>query len=376
MSAWPGKYVIGLTGNIAMGKSVVRKMLEHLGAYGIDADALSHRAIAKGAPGYKPIIEYFGQWILDENEQIDRARLGRLAFAAPSAMERLEAIIHPLVRQAVDVLVKRSGQPVIVIEAIKLLEGDLHKSCDAIWVTNASRETQLQRLVEKRGMLPEEAKARIEAQSEQGGKVRAADVVIQNDLSFEVSWRQVSTAWKGIFPTEDTGPVVIAAETGKLSAQRARPRQAAEIAALITRLSNGQQSLSAEDVMAAFGEKAFMLLYRGSKLAGLVGWQVENLITRTADFYLEPAIPFGEAAHVLMAEVESASMELQSEASLLFLPKEMAEHEKVWQALGYETRTIEGLGVRAWQEAARDSKIKGTVMLFKQLRVDRVLRPI
>ena len=63
MSAWPGKYIIGLTGNIATGKSVVRKMLEHLGAYGIDADALGHRAIAKGAPGYRPVVELFGKWI-------------------------------------------------------------------------------------------------------------------------------------------------------------------------------------------------------------------------------------------------------------------------------------------------------------------------
>ena len=66
MSRWPGKYVIGLTGNIATGKSVVRKMLEHLGGYGIDADALAHRAMAKTAPGYPLVLESFGTWILDE----------------------------------------------------------------------------------------------------------------------------------------------------------------------------------------------------------------------------------------------------------------------------------------------------------------------
>ena len=62
MSAWPGKYVIGLTGNIATGKSVIRKMLEHLGAYGIDADALSHRAMSRGAPGYQKVVDTFGKW--------------------------------------------------------------------------------------------------------------------------------------------------------------------------------------------------------------------------------------------------------------------------------------------------------------------------
>lgn len=83
MSAWPGKYVIGLTGNIATGKSVVRKMLERLGAYGIDADALGHRAIAKDAPGYQPMLDTFGRWVLGPDGQIDRAKLGRLVFNDP-----------------------------------------------------------------------------------------------------------------------------------------------------------------------------------------------------------------------------------------------------------------------------------------------------
>src|SRR5210317_1680794 len=104
MSAWPGKYVIGLTGNIATGKSVVRKMLEHLGAYGIDADALAHRAIAKDAPGYQPVLEAFGNWVLTPEGQIDRVRLGRIVFSDPEALVQLETIVHPLVRGAIDVL--------------------------------------------------------------------------------------------------------------------------------------------------------------------------------------------------------------------------------------------------------------------------------
>ena len=76
MGRWPGKYVIGLTGNIAMGKSLVRRMLEHLGAYTIDADGLAHQAMAPGAPAYKPTIAMFGQWILDSEKRIDRSKLG------------------------------------------------------------------------------------------------------------------------------------------------------------------------------------------------------------------------------------------------------------------------------------------------------------
>src|SRR4029453_15109585 len=97
VSNWPGKYAIGLTGNIATGKSVVRRMLEHLGAYTIDADGLAHRVIVKRAPGYKPVLDKFGTWILNEDGQINRAKLGRLVFADKEALTQLEAIVHPYV---------------------------------------------------------------------------------------------------------------------------------------------------------------------------------------------------------------------------------------------------------------------------------------
>ena len=120
-----------LTGNIATGKSVVRRMLEHLGAYTIDADALSHRAIARGAPGYQPTVETFGKFILDASGEIDRAKLGRLVFSDPDALKQLETIVHPLVEHAIDLMIRRATQHVIVIEAIKLLEGKLVRECDS-----------------------------------------------------------------------------------------------------------------------------------------------------------------------------------------------------------------------------------------------------
>jgi dephospho-CoA kinase len=151
VSNWPGKFVIGLTGNIATGKSVVRRMLEHLGAYTIDADALTHRAYAKGAPGYQQVVDNFGKWLINKDGEIDRSKLGNLVFNNHEAMSQLEAIAHPLVRQATEILIKRSIQPVVVIEAIKLLEGDLRNVCDSIWVTNAPEEVQVERLMCKRG---------------------------------------------------------------------------------------------------------------------------------------------------------------------------------------------------------------------------------
>ena len=377
MSAWPGKYVIGLTGNIATGKSVVRKMLEHQGAYGIDADALAHRAIARGAPGYQPVVETFGKWMLKPDQQIDRGRLGRVVFSDPEALKLLEAILHPLVREAVDVLVQHARQAAVVLEAIKLLEGPLRSACDSIWVTYASPQVQLARLVEKRVMHPEAAQQRIRAQPPQEAKLAAADVVIRNEGSFEDTWRQVQAGWQEIFPTQaQVEPVAPVAAEGHFAVERAGPRQADEIAAFITRTSRGRRSLNRAGVMEAFGEKAFLLLKSGGKLVGLVGWQVENLVSRTSDVFLEPGLSLDKALLVLLEEVELASRELQCEAVLLFLPPNLARHESAWRALRYELRTVQELAVGAWQEAAIESQPSGTVLLFKQLRKDRVLRPV
>lgn len=377
MSAWPGKFVIGLTGNIATGKSVVRKMLEHLGAYGIDADALGHRAIAKDAPGYKPVVNTFGRYILGPDGQIDRAKLGRLVFADPEALRQLEIIVHPFVRQAVDLLIRRSKQKVIVVEAIKLLESPLRKGIDSLWVAYAKPDVQIARLIQKRGMSEAIARQRTEMQSPQEEKIAAADVVIYNNGSFEESWRQVSAAWRELFPKEELGPVrAVAVEQGEMVAERARPRDAKEIAAFIERISDGQRRLSGEDVMAAFGEKAYIFLRIDQRPLGLIGWQVENLVARTDDVYLEADLPLAKAMKVLLEEVEGASRDLQCEASLLFLPTQFAQYEEAWRSLGYEPRTIQSLGVRAWQEAALETMSRDEVMYFKQLRQDRVLRPV
>ncbi|NUQ84909.1 MAG: dephospho-CoA kinase [Anaerolineales bacterium] len=381
VSNWQGKYVIGLTGNIATGKSVVRRMLEHLGAYTIDADMLAHRVIAKGAPGYKPVLDTFGVWLLDKDGQINRAKLGRLVFADEQALAQLEAIIHPHVSQAIDLLVRRSGQNVIVIEAIKLLESDLRGKCDSIWVTDADREVRVERLVRKRGMTREDALQRLNAQSAPEAKIAAANVVIKNNGSYEDLWRQVNDAWKRLLPSaeaEPAPPIVSRPGPGPeaFSLQRGKPRDSQKIAELITRLSRGKRAMTSEDVMEAFGDKAFLLLQMGNDLVGVAGWQVENLVARTLDLYLDPKAPPEKALPLLLDEVERASAELQCEASLVFPPMELVGFDAIWKRAGYERRAADSLGVQAWMEAANESMPKGSALFFKQLRADRVLRPI
>jgi dephospho-CoA kinase len=378
VSRWPGKYVIGLTGNIATGKSVVRKMLEHLGAYGIDADALAHRAISKGAPGYQPVVDMFGRWILGPDQQIDRGRLGRVVFSDPAALKILEGIVHPLAAQAIDLIVRRASQPIVVVEAIKLIEANLNKNCDALWVTYAPLDVQLGRLVRNRQMDEDEARRRIAAQSPQESKVALANIIIKNGGSYGDTWRQVSTAWQKTVPaTAEPAPIKAAtAMQGELTIERGRPRHSRDIASLVTRLASDHRTRTADDIMAAFGEKAFLLLQLDRKLVGVVGWQVENLVARTTDIYIEPSIPVSDALQPLFNEMERASRDLQCEASLVFVPPVLVQNDAVWKKLGYERRRPETLGVQAWQEAAVESTVPGTVMLFKQLRQDRILRPI
>lgn len=378
MSNWPGKYVIGLTGNIATGKSVVRRMLEHLGAYTIDADALSHRVISKGAPGHQPVLETFGMWLLDKDGQINRGKLARLVFADKEALKQLEDIIHPYVGQAIDILTRRASQKVIVIEAIKLLESNLRAQCDTIWVADAPQEVQVERLMRKRSMSREEAIQRVQAQSAQKEKLAAAHTIITNNGSYDDLWKQVSEAWKRLFPAQE-GPatqVMTRPSAGAFSLQRGKPRDAQKIADLITRLSKGKRTMTQEQAMEAFGEKAFLLLLMDRELVGIVGWQVENLVARITDLFLDHRVPPDKALPLMIQEVERASGDLQCEAALIFPPMDLVGFDSVWKQLGYERRAPDQLGVQAWEDAALESMPRGSALFFKQLRTDRVLRPI
>jgi dephospho-CoA kinase len=387
---WEGKYVIGLTGNIAMGKSLVRRMLEHLGAYTVDADGLAHQAMAPGAPAYKPVVMTFGQWILDPEKRIDRSKLGAVAFAHPEALARLEAITHPIVGKAIDTLIRRTRHKVVVVEAIKLLEGQLADQMDAIWVVDATEEKQLERLA-KRNLPRLEALKRIRVQNPQPDKLARANVVISNNGSPEETWQQVRVAWsqiKGAAEEEELQAApqrveVQAAETRKtgemviksLDIIRGLPRNADQIAGLIQEHTG--KELSRMDVLMAFGQKSYMLAVAGETPVGLVGFLVENLITRVDEFMVIKQAPVTPVATVLIQAIERASKELQSEVGYVFLPEnESAEMIQTFLDQGYEKQELEDIKVPAWREAAREARPDGHQIYAKKLRAERVLKPL
>ncbi len=196
-------YIIGLTGNIATGKSTVARLLHELGAEVLDADILAHETMRPGTAVWDEIRRRFGPAVIAPDGAIDRRRLGEIVFADPGALADLEGITHPAVAALIDERLRglRSRRPtpaVVVIEAIKLLEAGLGALCDAIWVVTAPRALQIKRLVQTRRMTPEEAALRIDAQPPAELKIAQAQVVIVNDGSPGDLARQVQAAWAQI----------------------------------------------------------------------------------------------------------------------------------------------------------------------------------
>jgi len=187
--------IIGLTGNIATGKSAVMRLAAERGALTIDADRVVHELLATDAAIQSEVVAVFGPGVRRADGSIDRAALGGIVFGDAARLRQLEAILHPAVRAEIARRVQTSDAPVIVIEAIKLLEGPLAALCDQVWVTACERETQMARLRVCRGLAEADAAARIDAQSQQADKIARADVVIHTDGLLRETEEQVIAAW-------------------------------------------------------------------------------------------------------------------------------------------------------------------------------------
>jgi dephospho-CoA kinase len=272
---------------------------------------------------------------------------------------------------------------VAVIEAIKLIESGLAKECDALWVVNVPAPVQEARLIEKRHLSEAEAALRVAAQPSQAEKLKAASTVIDNSGTFEDTWTQVQAAFGKIAPlagapaAEAPAPAPAAPGAKQVKVRRGKPGDANAIAAFIQQVTNGQRSLTRADVMAAFGDKAYMLADYDGQLGAIVGWKVENLVARVDEFYIAATTPLERVASPLIDAVENAARELQSEAALVFVPASLAQAAaQALSSLEYAPQALEKLGVAAWKEAAKESMPPDTALLFKKLREDRVLKPI
>lgn len=190
--------IIGITGNIACGKTAVGHMLLELGAERyIDADAVVHKLYMAGQPIAVKVAEAFGSQVLAPDGSVDRQALGAIVFRDAEAMRRLEAIVHPAVSEALaNELASVSPSGIVVIDAVKLLEGGSGKFCQSKWIVVCPEEQEFARLVARNQFSAEEAWARIHAQPSVAGRLPLVDEVIDNSGSLEGTRKQVAAAYE------------------------------------------------------------------------------------------------------------------------------------------------------------------------------------
>jgi dephospho-CoA kinase len=185
---------LGLTGGIASGKSAVAAMLREMGFAVLDADALAHRLTEPGLPAYDEVLREFGPTILGANKRIDRAKLAAVVFADRAKLDRLNAIVHPRVEDALmhqlDEWARNGRRDAAFVEAALLVEAGYHKKLDGLVVAWSRPEQQLERL-RSRGLSDEEARRRIAAQLPVAEKLRYATEKIDCSGSLEDTRRQV-----------------------------------------------------------------------------------------------------------------------------------------------------------------------------------------
>ncbi len=190
---------VGLTGGIGSGKSTVAEILGSLGALVIDADRVGHEVYLPGTPGWQQVVDAFGPGVVATDGTVDRKALGAIVFADAGALARLNAIVHPLIREAVQMRVEKAraeapSRPVI-IEAAVLIEARWYELVDEVWVVVASPETVIRRVTASRPLDAAAVQARIAAQLSDAERRQVADVVIVNDGSRDDLRRRLEGLW-------------------------------------------------------------------------------------------------------------------------------------------------------------------------------------
>jgi len=194
--------VLGLTGGIGSGKSMVLSMFANLGAEVIDADQLAREVVEPGQPALEEIATAFGRDMLMPDGRLDRGKLARIIFADPVARARLNAITHPRIqeRMATEMALRGSRPGLLIVDIPLLYENDRSDTVESVIVVWVDAKTQLRRLTERDGLTPDEARQRIAAQMPLDEKRARADLVVDNSGSRENTRRQVEAIYRRFAP--------------------------------------------------------------------------------------------------------------------------------------------------------------------------------
>jgi dephospho-CoA kinase len=343
------KCIIGLTGNIATGKSVVRQMLVNHGALGIDADVIAHRVLYPGGSAYRPVVDAFGPQILTPSGEIAREKLAEIVFSSPKHLRQLEALTHSTVSEAIQNRIDTSTLPMVVIEAIKLMESDLVNLISSLWVSHVSEEKQLARLIEIRGMAAEDARQRILAQPPQSEKLSRADVVIHTDGTFENTWRQIQTALNDTIHLVTTleAPYINIVNNGWIHPVGSLP--ASQIAAFFAE----HLAESQVDLYRWLAFKVLTPVIKEQELEQCLVWENRNFTGK-----LERLIPM--PATLKQAETALIALEVHARANqceLLVIPDNIAEElGNVLPQNGFKPVQKDNLTYPDWKQAVSSTQ--------------------
>jgi dephospho-CoA kinase len=400
--AWPDKTIVGLTGNIATGKSTVMRMAAEAGALTLDADSVVHQLMETDDSLQQAVAAAFGAGVRRDGGAINRSVLADIVFSDPDALLRLERLVHPAVRRQVREQVASSDARVVFIEAIKLLEGELAELVDQVWVTRAPRRTQIERLMVCRGLDAETAAMRVNAQAPQEAKVARADVVIDTDRTMEATRAQFKAAWERLpapgvrspqrqperqpvavpaadrVPAPRSEPQPAARPTppsapSDLLIRRARPSDVAALLLLMQRATGGAVRMRRSDLLAALSERSYLIAQVGAEMNMVVGWSTHSTTAVAIDqMYAHPPEAALSSGPALLAEIEASARQLICEVIFAFVPPDVElPVRELLQRSGYRPMK-EGDLRRAWLLVVAESQPSGAELWGKVLRDVRI----
>lgn len=416
---WPDKHIIGLTGNIATGKTTVLRLAEERAALALDADSFVHDILANDPDAQREVEDAFGASVREPDGAVDRAALASIVFSDDEALRQLEQILHPRVRHLLYRQIGRSAHKVVFIEAIKLLEGGLAQECDEVWVTRCPVETQVQRLMTDRQLDKETALMRVQVQPSQEIKIAAADVIIDTGGSLEMTRTHFNLAWARLQrklsaqgsagtsaaemrassddeapdgrgpqdqgaegqPTKTTASMTRRPEPRNydefgpgISVRRAQPEDTAAMAELISQATHGILAMEPDQLLADFGERGYLIGEQAAEISAIGGWNAENLVATIDCLYVYPPKALRVTGAAILKEIEATANELICEA-IIAVPGKLAPAgtRQLMQDRGFQRVDPETLP-RPWRLAVESDLSSDMTVMLKVLRDARQVR--
>lgn len=371
------------------------KVAAQRGALTIDADQVVHEIQESDKEVQAEIGKTFGADTLLPDGKIDRPKLGAIVFADPAKMAQLEKIIHPKVRDKMTEMVKNAKAPLVMIEAIKLLEGPTKDLCDLVWVANCGKYLQLQRLIICRGLDEDEAFKRVMGQNPQADKVAQADTVIDttgtlaqtveqvNGLLDELAAEAAESEPTQALPGTATLPQIEIDETPTVSdeepmelpditVRRARPSDIPSIMLLIHRATDGKLQPKRAEILQSLSERGYLIGQTGADITAVIGWYTDKGFSAIEQVYIYPPETASTTGMAVIKEIHKTANELMAEAIFSFMTPDTPDFVRnLLLEHGFSADAAENFP-RVWREMLLDIQPIGTEALVYKLRDMRI----